>query len=125
MTARAYVPERGDLVWLRPGPRSGHEQSGLRPAMVVSPRVYNEKVGLALFCPVTSRVKGYPFEVLLPGESAVAGVILADRIKRLDWRARGAMRAGRAPGEVIEEVLAKFQSLAGSDRDVGAERARP
>jgi mRNA interferase MazF len=113
--ARPYVPDRGDIVWLRFGPKSGHEQSGLRPAVVISPRIYNGKVGLALFCPVTSRVKGYPFEVALPDGGPLEGVILSDQIKSLDWRARGARRAGRIPREVIDEVLAKISPLVGRE----------
>ncbi len=86
----AYVPSRGDVVWLTFNPQSGHEQAGRRPAVVLSPRAYNAKVGLAIFCPVTSKVKGYPFEVALPEGFAVQGVILADQVKSLDWRARRA-----------------------------------
>ena len=86
----AYIPNRGDLVWLEFTPQTGSEQAGRRPALVISPKSYNGKVGLGLFCPITSRVKGYPFEVLLPEGSAVVGVVLADQLKSLDWRARKA-----------------------------------
>jgi len=108
-----YVPERGDVVWLQFDPQAGHEQAGHRPALVVSPKAYNGKVGLALLCPVTSQVKGYPFEVLFPSESRVTGAVLADQVKSLDWRARKAKRFAVAPAEVLDEVLAKIASLVG------------
>lgn len=108
---RAYTPERGDIVWLEFSPQAGHEQAGRRPALVVSPRAYNGKVGLALCCPVTSQVKGYPFEVALPRESKAHGVVLSDQIKSLDWRARNAKRFAGAPQKVVDEVLAKLQAL--------------
>src|SRR5438270_8099109 len=88
----AYIPERGDAIWITLDPRAGHEQAGRRPALVLSPRAYNGRVGLALLCPITSQVKGYPFEVPLPDGLAVAGVVLADQVKSLDWRARQAAR---------------------------------
>ncbi len=81
-----YTPDRGDVVWLWFSPQAGHEQSGRRPAVVLSPAAYNGKVGLALVCPVTSQVKGYPFEVVMPAGLAVNGVALADQLKSLDWR---------------------------------------
>lgn len=108
-----YVPDRGDIVWLEFNPQAGHEQSGHRPALVVSPKAYNQKVGLALFCPITSNVKGYPFEVLLPKEYRVSGAILSDQIKSLDWRVRKAERIATAHRDVIEEVLAKILTLVG------------
>lgn len=107
----SYVPNRGDLVWLEFNPRSGHEQAGHRPALVLSPRSYNHRVGLAVFCPITSRVKGYPFEVLLPPASKVQGAVLADQVKSLDWRARRAKRIGPAPEAVVEEATAKLLAL--------------
>ncbi len=109
--AAAFIPDRGDVVWLEFTPQAGHEQAGRRPALVLSPRSYNAAAGLALFCPVTSRVKGYPFEVLLPASAAIQGVVLADQIKSLDWRARKARRIASAPEEVVAEVLAKAQTL--------------
>ena len=108
---RLYVPDRGDVVWLEFNPQAGHEQSGRRPALVISPRAYNEKVGLALFCPITSQVKGYPFEVVLPQGLKVTGAILSDQIKSLDWRAREAKRVTSVPPGVIDEVLAKIAIL--------------
>ncbi|MDK2888872.1 MAG: mRNA interferase MazF [Thermoanaerobacter sp.] len=108
---KPYIPKRGDIVWLQFNPQTGHEQAGRRPALVVSPRVYNEKVGLALFCPITSKIKGYPFEVELPEKLKVSGAVLADQIKSLDWRARRAEFACRAPAEVVAETLVKIRTL--------------
>jgi mRNA interferase MazF len=99
------------LVWLRFDPQAGHEQAGRRPALVISPYAYNRRVGLALFCPVTSRPKGYPFEVALPEDLEVAGVVLADQLKSLDWRARRAARIAIVPDSVLAEVLAKIRPL--------------
>jgi mRNA interferase MazF len=113
--ARKYVPDRGDIVWLQCNPRAGHEQAGRRSALVVSPKVYNQKVGLALFCPITSQVKGYPFEVLLPEGSKAAGAILSDQVKSLDWRAGNAKRLAHAPKETVKEVLGKILTLFGDD----------
>lgn len=107
----AYVPDRGDIVWLQFDPQAGHEQAGKRPALVVSPRAYNSKVGLALVCPVTSKAKGYPFEVPLPAGLAVSGVVLADQIKSLDWRARRAAFVCKAPPEVVADVLSRIHAL--------------
>jgi len=108
---KGYVPDRGDAVWLEFDPRSGHDQKGRRPALVLSPASYNGKVGLAILCPVTSRTKGYPFEVALPEDSGVDGVVLADQVKNLDWRARKAELIGRMPEAVTEEVLGKLGAL--------------
>lgn len=108
---RAYTPRRGDIVWLEFSPQAGHEQAGRRPALVVSPAAYNRKVGLALCCPLTSQVKGYPFEVALPTELKARGVVLSDQIKSLDWRARKAKRFASAPQNVVDEVLAKLNAL--------------
>ena len=105
------APDRGDLVWVSLNPQAGHEQAGRRPALVLSPIKYNEKVGLALLCPITSRVKGYPFEVALPADGPVTGVVLADQVKNLDWQVRGAEVVGRAPEEVVLEVLGKLHAL--------------
>ena len=107
----ALVPERGDLIWIALDPQAGHEQAGRRPAVVVSPRAYNRKVGLALCCPVTSRIKGYPFEVALPSKGGITGVVLADQVKSLDWRARRAKKDGRLTTEAIGEVIAKLTAL--------------
>ena len=88
MAARKYVPDRGDIVWLQFTPQAGHEQAGHRPALVLSPASYNRRSGLMLCCPITSRVKGYPFEVALGEGEDLAGVVLADQVKSLDWKAR-------------------------------------
>ena len=111
MSPPRYVPARGDLVWLQFDPRAGHEQAGRRPAVVISPDDYNRRVGLALFCPVTSKPKGYPFEVLLPEGLEVTGAILSDQLKSLDWRARRAARIANLPGPVFEEVIARVRAL--------------
>src|SRR5438045_8960127 len=99
-----YVPDRGDVVWISLNPQAGHEQAGRRPALVLSPAAYNGRVGLALFCPITSQVKGYPFEVPLPAGSPVTGVVGADQVKSLDWRARKAARIAAVPPEVVDQV---------------------
>lgn len=109
--ARAFVPSRGDIVWVSLNPQAGHEQAGRRPALVVSPRTYNGKVGLAVLCPITSRVKGYPFEVRVPHGLEVSGVILSDQVKSLDWRARRAVLASPVPKATVREVLAKLGTL--------------
>lgn len=106
-----YAPDRGDIVRLHFSPRVGHEQAGRRPALVISPKAYNRKVGLALFCPITSNVKGYPFEVELPKGLGASGAILCDQIKSLDWRVRKAERLCPAPAEVLEEATAKILAL--------------
>jgi len=107
----AYVPGHGDIVWITFTPQAGHEQAGRRPAVVLSPRAYNGKVGLALLCPITSQVKGYPFEVAVPAGLPVSGVVLADQVKSLDWRARKAELAGAMPAAAVSEVLAKLGAL--------------
>ncbi len=105
------VPDRGDLAWITFNPQAGHEQAGRRPAVVLSPAAYNGRVGLALFCPITSQSKGYPFEVPLPQGYAVSGVVLADQVKSLDWRARQTQIIGRIPATAVEEVLGKLSVL--------------
>jgi mRNA interferase MazF len=105
------VPDRGDVVWISLNPQAGHEQAGRRPSVVLSRAVYNGRVGLALLCPVTSQVKGYPFEVPLPSGFSITGVVLADQVKSLDWRARRAEIAGRLPEAVVAEVLRKLGAL--------------
>ena len=111
VSRRAYVPDRGDAVWITLNPQAGHEQSGRRPAVVVSPAAYNGKVGLALLCPITSQIKGYPFEVLIPGRLKVSGAILSDQVKSLDWRARQAELICRLPEATVSEVLQKIGVL--------------
>ena len=106
-----YVPDRGDLVKMSSSPQSGHAQAGWRPALVVSPAAYNRASRLALFCPITSRSKGYPFEVVLPDGGPIAGVVLADQVRSLDWRARRARYVDRVPPAVVTEVLALLDPL--------------
>ena len=107
----AYCPKRGDLIWLDFTPQAGHEQSGRRPAAVISRSEYNRKAGLILACPVTSRQKGYPFEVSLPEGAAIAGVILADQVRSLDWRSRHSEFIGHLADDVLDEVLSKLSVL--------------
>lgn len=108
--AKKYVPERGDIVWLDFDPQTGFEQKGKRPALVITPKLYNEKVGLAVFCPITSRIKNYPFEVVID-EKKLSGAILSDQIKSLDWRARKAEFIIRASDEAFEEVIENLKAL--------------
>ena len=108
-----YIPKRGDAVWLDFNPQAGREQAGRRPAFVVSPSSYNRKVGLALLCPITSRVKGYPFEVPIPEGFGLDGVILSDQLKSLDWRTRRAEFIRELPDAVIQEVLKRIRALIG------------
>ncbi len=110
MVIRALAPDRGDLVWVDFGPALGHEQSGRRPALVISLRAYNQKVGLFLACPVTSRIKGYSLEVALESEN-LDGVVLVDQVKSLDWRIRPFEPIGIAKPEVVGEVLAKLRAI--------------
>jgi len=114
--SRPYVPERGDVVWLTFDPLAGHEQAGRRPAVVLSPSSYNGKTGLAVCCPITSQVKGYPFEVTLPSGLRVRGAVLADQLKSLDWRARKAERIAALPDGVIREVLQRAALLLSPSR---------
>ena len=109
--ASEYVPARGDFVWLEFNPRSGHEQAGHRPALVLSPVEYNRIVGLALFCPATTQVKGYPFEVAIPAGLKIQGVVLSDQVKSLDWKVRKARLIGRASPGLVAEVLSKAATL--------------
>mgnify|MGYP001574940802 CR=1 FL=1 len=106
-----YIPSRGDIVKMSFSPQSGHEQAGWRPALVVSPKAYNAASSLALFCPITSTTKGYPFEVPLPDGTETAGVVLADQIRSLDWRARRARFVESAPPAVVAEVIALLEPL--------------
>jgi mRNA interferase MazF len=105
------VPQRGDVVWLEFNPQAGSEQAGRRPALVISPKSYNRRVGLAVVCPITSRVKGYPFEVELPEGLQAKGAVLCDQIKSLDWRARHATRMGTVPDATMQEVTARILVL--------------
>ncbi len=111
---RRYVPSRGDVVWLSFTPQTGHEQAGRRPALVLSPASYNGKVGLAIFCPITTQIKDYPFEVRIPAGLEVSGVVLSDQLKSLDWRAREARFICRLPRRATAEVLEKLGALLSS-----------
>jgi len=110
MVKKKYSPERGDVVWLNFDPQSGHEQKGKRPAVVISPKEYNEKVGLGLFCPITSRIKNYPFEVKIVNEK-IDGVILSDQIKSLDWKAREIEFISKITVKEVSEVIGKINVL--------------
>ncbi|MBI4321091.1 MAG: endoribonuclease MazF [Chloroflexi bacterium] len=111
VSSRAWVPRCGDVVWITLSPQTGHEQAGRHPAVVLSPRSYNGKVGLAILCPITSQIKGYPFEVLLPEGLPVTGVVLSDQVKSFDWRARNTELICTLPTSVISEVLLKLATL--------------
>jgi mRNA interferase MazF len=113
VVTRAYVPDAGDLVWLTFDPQAGHEQRGRRPALILSPRLYNGRTGLAVACPVTSHAKGYPFEVPLPPGGKITGVVLADHVKNLDWRARRAVFDARASDDVLTDVRERLRAVIG------------
>ncbi len=106
-----YVPDRGDIVWLEFNPRVGHEQSGIRPALVISPVEYNIKVGLAIFCPITSKEKGYPFEVKVNAGDKIKGVILSDQVKSLDWKKRNAKYITSLDKKKVKDVIEKISLL--------------
>lgn len=110
MAVRVYVPDAGDVVWLRFDPQAGSEQAGTRPALVLSPALYNRKAGLMVCCPMTTRRKGYPFEVNVD-VGGVEGAVLADQVKSLDWRQRKARRKGVVDAAVMDEVRAKIKAL--------------
>lgn len=112
MVATTYVPDRGDVVWLDFTPQAGHEQAGRRPALVLSPAAYNRKAGLMLCCPITSQVKGYPFEVqVAPSTGKVAGVVLADQVRCLDWRSRNASKFASVTARCAAAAGAKVKLL--------------
>ena len=108
-----YVPQRGDIVWITLNPQAGYEQAGRRPAVVLSPEAYNVKTGLALFCPGTSRIKGYPWEVSIPEGLPVSGVILSDQVRSLDWRIRRVEKIGALPSSALAEIIGKLGTLLG------------
>jgi mRNA interferase MazF len=109
--ARSYVPDAGDIVWLSFDPRAGHEQAGHRPAVVLSPAAYNAKTSLIICCPMTTRIKSYPFEVMIAGPTP--SVVLADQVKSLDWRHRRAKKKGSASAPELAEIRAKLRALIG------------
>ena len=110
MVTKEYIPERGDIVWINFDPQSGHEQKGKRPAIVLSPKEYNKKVGLGLFCPITSKIKNYPFEVEISSK-IINGVVLSDQIKSFDWRTREIEFISKVTSDKIEEIINKFSVL--------------
>ncbi len=110
-----YVPDRGDAIWLDFDPQAGREQAGRRPALVISPIAYNRKSGMALVCPITSKVKGYPFETIVSGSLPLQGVVLSDQIRCLDWQQRHATHIVRVPEIVVQDVTAKLAALMGID----------
>jgi len=107
----AYIPDRGDAVWISLNPQAGHEQAGRRPAAILSPAAYNSKSGLAILCPITNQIKGYPFEVIIPAGKGVSGVILADQVKSLDWSARRTELICVLPEITVKETLKKLVTL--------------
>ena len=111
VNGKPYVPDRGDAIWINLNPQAGHEQSGRRPAIVLSPLAYNGKVGLAILCPITSQIKGYPFEVVIPSNIGVSGAILSDQVKSLDWRVREAELISKLPDATIAETMRKLGTL--------------
>jgi mRNA interferase MazF len=113
VVARAYVPDAGDLVWLTFDPQAGHEQRGRRPALILSPRIYNSKARLAIACPITSQVKGYPFEVPLAPGGKISGVVLADHVKNLDWQARRVVFEAKASADILTDVRERLRVLLG------------
>jgi mRNA interferase MazF len=106
-----YIPEKGDVVWLSFSPQAGHEQAARRPALVLSPKEYNGKVGLSILCPITNQIKGYPFEVAIPEECDVQGVVISDQVKNLDWRIGNAEYFCGLPDETVSETLCKLHAL--------------
>ncbi len=109
--ARKYIPDRGDVIWISLNPQAGHEQAGRRPVVVLSPSAYNKKVGLAIMCPITNQIKGYPFEVVIPEGLEVTGAVLSDQVKCLDWKARRAEFICKLPSHVMRQVLKKLDTL--------------
>lgn len=108
-----YIPHRGDVVWVSLNPQAGHEQSGYRPVLVLSPASYNGKVGLMLCCPITNQIKGYPFEVIINDHPKISGAVLADQVKSLDWRIRGVKKKGEVSHTILDETLEKIKTVLG------------
>lgn len=106
-----YVPQRGDAVWVDFDPRAGHEQAGRRPAVVLSKGTYNGKTRLAILCPITNQMKGYPFEVVIPPGLDVTGVVLSDQVKSMDWQARNAALICPLPEGIVDAVLQRVGTL--------------
>ena len=113
MKSGSYVPDRGDIVWLNFTPQAGHEQRGKRPALILSPKIYNEKTSLCIALPITSKIKGYPFEITLPKNLPVEGVILSDQVKSLDFSVRDISFICKVPSSVFESVQKNVVALVG------------
>ena len=107
---KTYIPERGDIVRIDFNPQLGHEQKGRRPAIIISHKSYNQKVGLALFCPITSQVKNYPFEVKIEVDQ-ITGAILSDQIKSLDWTTRNIASIGKVSNEILQTIIERIELL--------------
>jgi len=110
MVKKYFIPNRGDIIWINLNPTKGREQRGLRPALILSPQQYNDKVGMILACPITSKVKGYPFEVVITLRD-IDGVILVDQIRSIDWISRPITLIGRCDQAIVEEVQQKLNLL--------------
>ena len=110
MVKPRYVPERGHIIWVDFIPQAGHEQTGRRPAVVLSPMSYNS-IGLSICCPVTSRSKGYPFEVALPGGLPISGVVLCDQVKNVDREARNTEFAGKVSSFLLDAIVERILTL--------------
>ena len=105
----SYIPDRGDIIWLEFDPQKGHEQKGRRPGIVLSKKEYNQKSNLAIICPITSKIKDYPFEVRI--NSIIQGVILSDQIRSIDWKSRDASFIEKIPEEILKEILENIDLL--------------
>ena len=108
---KKYVPKPGDVVWLEFDPQIGHEQKGVRPALVLSPADYNAKTGIMVCCPITNQIKGYPFEVVIQNNQAVTGAVLSDQVKSLDWQARNAKYKGAISVDQLQAVRGRIKAL--------------
>jgi mRNA interferase MazF len=113
VSTRTFIPGCGDVVWITLSPQVGHEQAGRRPFVVLSPQSYNGKTGLAIICPITNQIKGYPFEVVIPDDLPVSGAVLCDQVKNLDWRERKAELVCTLPHETIIHILQTLSTLLG------------
>lgn len=111
MTTRVFIPDRGDFIWIMLNPTLGHEPSGRRPALVLSPKEYNRKTGLCVICPATRQQKGYGFEVVTTGPDGEVRVILADHLRSVDWRIRKVQKMYRVSSDVIDGVVARIEAL--------------
>jgi mRNA interferase MazF len=109
--SKAYIPKKGDIIWINFNPQSGREQMGRRPALVVSPNIYNRKVGLIIVCPITTKIKNYPFEVKIPDTLIISGVVLSDQVKSLDYQTREAEFVCKIPSETLAEVIMMINKL--------------